>query len=214
MTNEFIVQHKNPFPYDVETRGVIRKNFPDAEAVLLWWEFFGKDTYRYAATNWDVNLSLFLDKRDWLFSNDKVALVKEAMQWDAYTPRIEWKKYDPTHPIMGQRDDAFWMELPEGWWEVTGLPFGLTSFDVISNEAYTTGDCELLNQHLPESDREKAIIEGIFKTGGLVEDDDPESMGMRGTHDVEFFDTTERSPIAIIQDELAEIANRQHRPIT
>ena len=203
------MQHKNLFPYDIETRGVIRKKFADAEAVLHWWESFGEKTYRYAATNWDVGLSMFLDKRDWLFSNDKTALVKEAMQWDMYKPIIEWKTYDSTHPIMGQRDDAFWMEEPDGWWEIIGLPFGLTSFDVITCDAYTVGDANLLNRDLSESDREMAIIEGIFKTGGLVEDNNPESMGMRGTHDVDFLDTTEQSLIAIIQDELAEISNRQ-----
>ena len=67
----------------------------------------------------------------------------------------------------------------------------------------------MLNRDLSESDREMAIIEGIFKTGGLVEDNNPESMGMRGTHDVDFLDTAEQSLIAIIQDELAEISNRQ-----
>lgn len=203
------MNNKNPFPYDIETRGVLRKKFADAQAVLLWWESIGEHTYRYAATNWDLSLSMFLDKRDWLFSNDKTALVKECLQWETYKPRIEWKEYDPSHPIMGQRDDAFWLVEPEGWWEIIGLPFGLSSFDVISNDAYTTGDSNLLNRHVSEQDREKAIIEGIFETGGLVEDDNPESMGMRGTHDVDFLDATKQSPIAVIQDELAEIANRQ-----
>ena len=64
------MKSKNPLPFDVETGGVMRKHFSDVEQILLWWESIGMKKYRYAATNWNVNFSVFLDKKSWFFAND------------------------------------------------------------------------------------------------------------------------------------------------
>lgn len=204
------MSNNNLFPFDEEKSGVLRKNFSDANEVLRWWESVGSNTYRYAATNWDSNSSIFLDKNDWFFSNEKTALLKSAMQWDKHHLRVEWKNYDPAHPIMGQHDGAFWMNEPDGWWEIVGLPFGLSNFDFISSDSYEQKNSKLLDSRLSEAEREKAIIEGIFETSGVVEDNDPASIGMRCTHDIDFLDVTKKSIIDVIRDELSENFNHSN----
>lgn len=198
----------NSFPYEVEIDGVLRKNFSSAHEVLAWWESVGEKQYRYVATSYYATSSkqgvVFLDRGDWMFSNDKSALVKAAVQWSRLASKIVWRDYDPAHPIMGLREDAVWLEQPDGWWELEGKPFGLTNFELIGSTFYIEEPgSRLLERSLTNREVEELLIEGIFVTSGMVEDDDGD---LQATYDIEFVDCQKGSIIAIIQDDLVKEA--------
>ena len=91
---------------------VFRAVLPKARDFLSFWERVGRPRY---AVHEDAGHVTFMQHDEWVFSDDRDAMMREVLSWDSQGLCFVW--CDPT-----DAERAEWGDELEGAWNVPGLP--------------------------------------------------------------------------------------------
>lgn len=92
--------------------GVFRAVLPKMRDFLAFWERVGRPRY---AVREDSHHATFLQRDEWVFSDDRDAMMRDVLSWDAKGLSFVW-----CEPTDAER--AEWGDEIEGSWNVPGLP--------------------------------------------------------------------------------------------
>lgn len=91
---------------------VFRAVLPKARGFLTFWERVGRPRY---AVREDTDHVTFLARDEWVFSDNRDAMMREVLSWDSRGLCFVWR--DPT-----DAERAEWGDELEGAWNVPDLP--------------------------------------------------------------------------------------------